>query len=80
MDSKVTDFPQYRMIIGRKVYYKILSDRKFIELSWIGDKRIEYVISAVQYPEILRIMDMLACDPPYQVLPIEYENLFNSND
>lgn len=76
MNNKVTDFPQFRMISGRKVYYKILSDRQFIELSWIGEKLFRYTITAVQYPEMLRIMDMLTCKPPYLILPAEEEKLF----
>lgn len=78
MNNKVTDFPQYRMISGRKVYYKIISDKQFIELSWIGSKKQCYTITAIQYPEMLRIMDMLECEFPYAVLPKEEEQLFDS--
>ncbi len=78
MNDKVTDFPQYRMISGRKVYYKIESEKHFVELSWIGDKKRRYEITANQYPELLRIMDMLACEPPYTILPREEEKLFDS--
>lgn len=68
MNNKFKDFPQYRVLSGRKVYYKIISDEQFIELSWIGDKPIKYVVKAIQYPERLKIMDMLACEVPYEVL------------
>lgn len=77
MNNKVTDFPQYRMLSGKKVYYKILSDKEFIELSWIGSKMIRFEVTAKQYPELLRIIDMLKCEEPYMALPIEKEELFN---
>lgn len=77
MNNKVTDFPQYRMILGRKVYYKILSDKHFVELSWIGEKQIRFEVVANQYPEMVRIMDMLACEAPYVLLPKENEQLFD---
>lgn len=80
MNNKVTDFPQYRMLSGKKVYYKILSDKEFIELSWIGSRMIRYTVTATQYPEMLRIMDMLECEEPYAVLPKEKEELFNSEN
>lgn len=80
MNNKVTDFPQYRMISGRKVYYKILSDKQFIELSWIGDRQFRYAINATQYPEMVRIMDMLNCDYPYEILSSEHEVLFDSEN
>lgn len=80
MNNKVTDFPQYRMLSGKKVYYKIVSDREFVELSWIGSRMIRYTVTATQYPEILRIMDMLECEEPYMVLPKEKEELFNSEN
>lgn len=77
MNNKVTDFPQYRMITGKKVYYKIVSDREFIELTWIGDKQFKYTITAIQYPEILRIMQMLSCESPYEILPVELQKEFD---
>jgi hypothetical protein len=80
MNNKVTDFPQYRMLSEKKVYYKIFSDKEFVELSWIGNKMIRYEIKATQYPELLRIMDMLACEYPYAILPKEKEDLFQSEN
>lgn len=76
MDNKFTDFPQFRTISGRKVYYKITSDKQFIELSWIGEKQFVVNVNATQYPEILRIMDMINCESPFEILPQELEHLF----
>jgi hypothetical protein len=80
MNNKNTDFPQYRMLLGRKVYYKITNDREFIELTWIGSKKMSSTIKATQYPEMLRIMDMLACNEPFGLLPKEEENEFNETN
>lgn len=77
MNNKVKDFPQYRKLTGQKVYYKITSDKQFIELKWIGSKKYESVIHATQYPEMLRIMDMLACKIPFEILPIELQIAFD---
>lgn len=56
------DFPQYRKLENSKAYYKILSEREFIELQVIGSRVLEHCIKAEKYPEILRIQDMLADD------------------
>lgn len=76
MSNKVNDFPQYRMIKERKVYYKIISDKEFIEISWIGDKQLTYKIEAKQYPEMLRIMDMINFEAPYEALTEGLDILF----
>lgn len=76
MSNKVNDFPQYRMIKERKVYYKIISAKEFIEISWIGDKQFTYKIEAKQYPEMLRIMDMLNFETPYEALTEGLEVFF----
>ncbi len=68
MDNKVNDFPQFRQMKGRKVYYKILSASEFIELSWIGEQKMVHRVVATQYPEMLRIMDMLNCVEPFDYL------------
>lgn len=77
MINKVNDFPQYRAISGRKVYYKIVSETQFIEMSWIGEKQMTFTVNATQYPEKLRIMDMLNCEEPFVALDSEYYYLFD---
>lgn len=54
------NFPQYRKIAGFDRYYKILDDRTFIEVALINGKPSSQEVKAEQYPEILRIRDMLA--------------------
>lgn len=61
MNDKVTHFPQYRMLSNGKSYYKITDDRNFEEIQRMGSRLIHHVFTAEQYPEILKIRDMLEC-------------------
>jgi hypothetical protein len=55
------DFPQYRKLANEKSHYEIRNDRHFIEKQLIGKQVFTIEIEAKQYPEILRIQDMLNC-------------------
>jgi hypothetical protein len=55
------DFPQYRKLANEKSHYEIRDDRHFIEKQLIGKQVFTIEIEAKQYPEILRIQDMLKC-------------------
>ncbi|MFT6246565.1 MAG: hypothetical protein ACJA0U_003637 [Salibacteraceae bacterium] len=59
MSDKVTDFPQYRKISNDKVFFRINNNRQFDEIQIIGSKARFHTVDAVQYPEILRIQDLL---------------------
>lgn len=77
MIDKNTDFPQYRKMINGKAYYKIINNRSFQEIQLIGSKMRLQQIEANQYPEMLRIMDMLAADAPFvEINANEFEDLF----
>ena len=65
MQDKGIDFPQYRKLSNEKVFYKILSDRKFIEIQRMGLKAFLYEFDATKYPEILKIQDMLNLEDAY---------------
>lgn len=78
MSNKGTDFPQYRMLSNRKVYYQILSDDEFVEVSFLGDRAMRFQMLAKQYPEKLKIMQMLACEEPYELLPTELHHHFDA--
>lgn len=73
--NKITDFPQYRKLINELRFYRILNDREFDEIQIMGNQTKLYTIKAVQYPEILRIQDMLNCEEAF-VMSDEVE--FNS--
>lgn len=59
MSYKGTDFPQYRMLSNEKVFYRIRSDREFDEIQIIGSRAMWFSMVAQQYPEILKIQDLL---------------------
>ena len=65
MEHKNTDFPQYRKLSNNRCFYEILDERHFKEIQLIGSRVVLHDIRAEQYPEILRIMDMLAAHEPY---------------
>ncbi len=72
MSDKNKQFPQYRKLTNAKSFYKILNERSFIELQEMGSSWWLFKIEAKQYPEILRIMDMLELNEPF-VLATEIE-------
>lgn len=73
--DKNTDFPQYRMISNGKAYYEIINNEEFIEVQVIGKKKWIHTVKATQYPEKLRIMDMLRCEAPFRAITkIVFEN------
>ena len=55
------EFPQYRKLENEKSHYEIRDNRHFIEKQIIGKQVFTIEIKAKQYPEILRIQDMLNC-------------------
>jgi hypothetical protein len=59
MNNKVKDFPQYRKLSNEKSFFKILNNSSFQEVQVIGKKKIFHTVEAKQYPEMLRIQDML---------------------
>lgn len=60
-------FPQYRKLSNNKSFYRILDNRHWDELQVIGEKVLRFHVEAVQYPEILRIQDMLSFMDDYYV-------------
>lgn len=59
MSNKFTDFPQFRALSNDKVFYKITDDKHFIEIQIIGSKAQIFETAAEQYPEMLKIQDMI---------------------
>lgn len=62
------NFPQYRKLKNHPRYYRIDDERHFTELYFIGSKLIEHQVTATQYPEMLRIKDMLEDDTIYEAV------------
>jgi len=67
-------FPQYRKSPNGLNWYKIISEKEFVEIQLIGSKKAVYTIVAHQYPEMLRIQDMLKCNGYVKVDEIEFDN------
>ena len=53
------DFPQYRKYSNNKSFFKITSEREFIEHKIIGRYYEHIHIVAKQYPEMVFIQDLL---------------------
>jgi len=56
------NFPQFRKYKNIKTYFKIISEKEFEEVSAIGSNYSLHKVIAEQYPEMLRIQDMLNCE------------------
>lgn len=67
MDYKNTDFPQYRKLSNGKTFYKIVDAKTFDEVQVMGSKRFVYTTIANQYPEMLRIKEMIELHEPYEL-------------
>ena len=74
--DKNTHFPQFRKLSNGKAFYRITSERAFEEIQIAGSKRILHTITANQYPEMIRIKDMLECGFAYEMSD---EKEFNSH-
>ncbi len=53
------EFPQYRRLSNHKSFYRIDSNERFVEIQVIGTRCFSHDVQAKQYPEILRIKEML---------------------
>lgn len=75
MIDKNTDFPQYRKLSNGKTFYKIIDERTFDELIFMGERIIKLTTIASKYPEMLRIKDMLECIEPFlETTELEFLN------
>jgi hypothetical protein len=61
----MSEFPQYRKLSNLRSYYRIDDERHFTEIQLIGSKAFLLNFQATQYPEILKIKEMLSCTEPY---------------
>ena len=61
----MSEFPQYRKLKNDTSFYRIEDESHFTEIQLIGNKAFELNINAVQFPEKLKIKDMLYCEDPY---------------
>ena len=73
-------FPQYRKYTNGGSYFKIISDREFIELQIVGANVLEHRVIAHQFPEQRTILDMLEMDQDRweTISSFEFEKMWNS--
>jgi len=64
-------FPQYRKIEGFQRFYRITDDMHFTEVYSLNGKLVTHNVTAEQYPEMLRIKDMLACEFSFREMSAE---------
>ena len=64
-------FPAYRKLSNNKSFYRIDDDRTFFEIQVIGNKCLLTQTKATQYPEILRVVDMLKLESPFEESTID---------
>lgn len=71
-------FPIFRKLAGFERYYQISDERTFIEAFKQGGVYKLQQVTAEQYPEILRIQDMIQCNFQYvEMTASEIEIIFN---
>ncbi len=69
-------FPQYRKLDGFHRYYQIIDDRTFIEIALMNGKQLINRIEAKQFPEMLRIKDMLNLEGNYCIMQQDEIDLY----
>lgn len=67
-------FPIYRKLEGFNRFYKIESPDLFIEVAFSQGEAKYQKIQAVQFPEKLRIQDMISC--AFHYVPMNEEEIF----
>lgn len=73
MSYKSTDFPQYRKLSNEKVFYRVHSERSFDEIQRVGNRAMWFSMQATQYPEFLRIGELLGMEVEGVLLSNEAE-------
>lgn len=75
------DFPQYRKLKNELSYYRIEDENRFTEIQVVGKRKMKFEIYATQYPEKLKILDMINCEFPYfKIDQGEFDEWFNNSD
>jgi hypothetical protein len=71
------NFPFYRKLNNSKSFYKINSNSHFEEIILFGSRKTHFTFEAKQYPEKLKIMDMIALTGNYlESSELEWNSFF----
>ena len=65
--TEMSDYPIYRKLSNQKSFYRIVSSTEFEEIQCIGSARIQTFYKAERYPEVLRVKEMISCQPPFEL-------------
>lgn len=71
------EFPQFRKLKNGKAVYQITAPNAFVELQLVGSKWFKYEFEVSQFPDLLRIQDMLLNQELF--LPCTPEEFLNIN-
>ena len=70
-------FPQFRKLENGKSLYQITGPNQFTELQQIGSKWFMYAFEVQQFPDLLRIQDMLQGNASFSgINEPEYQAIF----
>jgi hypothetical protein len=76
-DTIKMEFPQFRKLENGRSLYKITSLNQFTELQQIGSKWFSYAFEVQQFPDLLRVQDMLEANQSFLVIhESEYQTIF----
>jgi hypothetical protein len=71
------EFPQFRKLKNGKAVYQITAPNAFTELQLVGAKWFKYEFEVSQFPDLLRIQDMLAATQYFEEIDAsEYQAIF----
>ncbi len=64
-DTIKMEFPQFRKLENGKSLYKITAPNQFVELQQVGSKWFAYQFTVEQFPDLLRLQEMLQGNHPF---------------
>lgn len=67
-DTIYMEFPQFRKLKNGKSFYQITAPNAFTELQLVGSKWFKYEFEVSQFPDLLRIQEMLAAEQAFEVI------------
>jgi hypothetical protein len=77
-DTIKMEFPQFRKLENGRSLYKITASNQFTELQQVGSKWFKYEFAVTQFPDLMRIQDMLQGNPLFvRLQEAEYEAILS---
>lgn len=74
-DTINMEFPQCRKLSNGRSYYQITAPNAFVEVQLVGSKWFKYEFEVRQFPDLLRIQDMIQNQQVF--LPCTLEEFYN---